>query len=129
MPQNIEFDHPMLEHLEGDAGSVFRKKVTEFADDLLDEAARLEVNYNDRDKKPEITSGFVNDASYYLRRGLAKKKKDWVDISTSIGGPLSALLIGIIYSADNMQNPIFLSFFVILMVVSITCIVLSVFRG
>ncbi len=120
MPLEIATPEAYDDHLNEPAKSQLRAAVEKYANDLLEEAGRLEATVRTTQGNPEITSSIVGDADLYLRRGYRKAKKSGWFTFVQIVQAVSTLVTGLLFNLQAFQTePLYFLLFVIVLAVAI----------
>lgn len=120
-PERVEVEHiqisvsvPLVHQLSSAARIAFQDSMQKFADDLANEAERLEQgNRAGQATEAEFTSSMVYDAYRYVRRGALERKSSklafGVDVAYAIAGPCFGAMTNYFHSA--WQGTVFAGLF------------------
>jgi hypothetical protein len=100
----------------------------EFAEELVEEANRIETGRNTTHGEPEITSSMVHDAELSIRRGLSAPRKSRGSRILRIAGAVLSLFVGIIYNATKLQGAGYMFLFISVVTAAIICVTISTFN-
>ena|SRR5436190_9816114 len=103
----------------------FRASVAKFAEELVEEANRIETGRNTARGEPEVTSSMVHDAELSLRRGFGNPKRSRRIKILQIVGAVLSLLVGIIYNATKLQGAGYMFLFIAVVTGAIICVTIS----
>lgn len=81
------------------ARKVYEERVRKFANDLYDEAGRLEAAQNPASESLEITSTMITDADIQIRRAYRRGRGGAMVLVASVGANAFALLVGVALTA------------------------------
>jgi len=117
-----------LKHLNVQAHERLQGALSQYADDLLAEAGRLEANMNAGSGTPQITSAMVRDAELLLRRGLTRPAQHWSLRLLKIVSTASAVITGLMADKDYLANQTHLVYFVIALTVTVASTVIVLMK-
>lgn len=100
---------------------------SEFVEDLIQEANRLESSKNFTGDDPQITSNMVNDARVLIRRGVHQPKKSKGSKFLRVASAVLSLGVGIIYDSTLLQEALYMLIFIVVLTAAIITVTLSVF--
>lgn len=103
MPIDIKIEDNDLVGFNQQAKDELVNSITEFSDDLITEANRIESQTNSTSQGPEVTSSMVRDAKVLLRHKLGKPQTSTGSIILKILATLFVLLSGIMYQPDKLK--------------------------
>ena|SRR5437867_4383030 len=96
-----------------------------FAEDLVEEANRIETGRNTTQGEPEITSSMVHDAELSIRRGLGVPRKSRGSKILRVVGAVLSLAVGIVYNATKLQGAGYMFLFISVVTAAIICVTIS----
>lgn len=128
MTVELKLPDEIKQYLNIGATDEAKKCLQLYTDDLLNEAGRLEAEYNSTGGDPEITRTNIADADLHLRRRYQHvRKSNWL-IFGKIFSPIGGLVTGLIGSLGNLTDPINFIGFTLFLIVTVTATVLLVVK-
>lgn len=129
MPINIEIEDGKLEGFNEHAQEKLKASIESYSNSLISESNRLEAGFNSASGVPEITSSIVSEANSYLtNRFSSKSRSSWGRKLTKIAATVFALITGLVYESDSMQEPTTLIAFVIVLSLTIILTTINVLK-
>lgn len=119
MPIDINIPDSDVQGFNQQAQSELKKSTTEYIDDLIAEANRIESSRNTTSNGPEITSSIVKDAQVIIRHKISRPKKSWGKILIKILASLFSLISGIMYQQEKLQNSTYLVIYIVIIAIAI----------
>jgi len=102
--------------------------VSRYAVDLIRETNRVESDRNRSGGQPEITQGMVDDADTVMRRGVRSVRTNiWIKVLRIVSA-VAALLVGVMYDQERMQDGLYLLAFVAVIAVTIITVTISTLK-
>jgi len=107
-------------HLNEPAKAELRSAIGNFAEDLLEEAGRLEAAMRTTKGDPEVTSSMVRDADLLVRRGYRKVRKPRWLVLAQIVVIASTFTTGVLLDFQKFQTtPLYLGAFIVSLAVAL----------
>jgi hypothetical protein len=128
MPVQIVANDEATQYLNAPAVAELQLAATQYVQDVLREASRLEAAGKSTKGNPEVTSSMIRDADMLLRRAYTKPKKDPVIISAHLLSTVGGFLVGFFTDAEKLKNPGTFILFVVILAVTITAAVVGVLK-
>lgn len=128
MPIEIKIGDGDMTGFSAPAKEGLRKAVDDYASSLIAEANRIEAGRNTGNGPPEITHGMVNDAVIVQRQGLGSPQKKFSSKVLRAISAILALIVGIMYDAQSLQQEWYLLIFVTLIAGAILTLTISILR-
>jgi hypothetical protein len=91
----IPVNEKLIAHLNAQAAGELARALTSYANDLLQEAGRLEASQRSSSGSPEITSSMLTDANVLLRRGYRRRRRGWDSFAADVLSYFSTLFAGV----------------------------------
>lgn len=98
MNVKFEIQEERVQNLSDNAKYELEKLSKKYAEEILDEASRIEETSRNQDAKPEITTSILKDADYYRKRFCIKRKKSKQIKIIQIINFVSNLISGFLFS-------------------------------
>jgi len=128
MPIDLSIPEDKTKYLSDPAKNEFIKATYEYCDNVLQEAARLEMAIHITDNEPEINATMIHDAVILIRHGIGQvKKKKWYIIVIPIVATLFSFFAGLLADLDAMQDIIF--YLVGFLIVAVIACVATIFAA
>jgi hypothetical protein len=121
----ISVDDKALAGFNDPAKKVLEKAATEFVEDLVKEANRIEATHNPSTGNPQVTSAMVTDAAVLVRRGLAQPKKKLGAKLVRIAAAVLSLAVGFAYDATKLQDKTYMLVFIVVVAFAILAVTIS----
>ena len=123
----IEFEIPneKVAHLNGNGKLALANHCKKVAEDIVDEATRLEISRNESVEK-EITAALIVEAVHITKFTPVKRRTFWLYV-VKVLQFLSLLITGALFDFDKLQNLINFWAFIICLTVAIGTSVYLIF--
>lgn len=121
----IDIDDTTLAGFNDPAKTALAKAATEFLEDLVKEANRIEATHNTSSGNPQVTSSMVSDAGVLIRRGLARPKKKIGAKLVRIIAAVLSMAVGFTYDATKLQDKTYMLVFVVVVALAILAVTIS----
>ena len=128
MSVEIDISEDSLDGFSAQARMRLKEVTVEYANELIEEANRIEAGRNSTSGPPEVTRGMVDDAKILLRRALGAPRRRWGFKTLRIAAAVLSLCVGVFYDKESLQSGSYLLFFVFLVAVAILAVTLSTLR-
>lgn len=99
---NIVIDDTKLEGFTQGAKDEMSKQILTFANEVVEEANRIESNYSENGDEPEIITAYIREAARSRMR--FKNKKSLKNIVVHILSSISILFAGLLYDTDEFKS-------------------------
>jgi hypothetical protein len=124
----IEINDDALKGFNSHSKKELSKAIKSFTDDLIKESNRIESSQKHTSSDPQITSSMVNDATIFIRRGLARPKIRIGTIVLRVFAAVLPLSAGILYDPNKLQNSNYMLFFILIVAAAIVVVTVSTIR-
>ncbi|WMS41500.1 hypothetical protein RDV64_15620 [Acuticoccus sp. MNP-M23] len=128
MTIEISVDNSRLEGFSTPARDGLKKAAESYIDEIIAEASRLEAGRNPSDGPSEITKSMVDDAVIVQRRGLSIPPRDYFKVLLKISSSVLALLVGLTYGEDKLNDSGGVILFAVLLAAAIVATTLSALK-
>jgi len=120
-----------VSHLSKQAKDEFSDSIQTYAEELIEEANRLEASTRVNGGKPEITRAIIKDAELYLKKySLHSKPKSWGYTLLQIFSVLSILFTGGLFNIEKFKtDTVYLVIFLVILTVAIGTNVATIIFG
>lgn len=121
MSITINVSDSKLADLSNPAKEELVSATTRYAEDIIDEANRLEAADRDAYNRPEITRSTIKDAVLYLRKYPKRPRRGPSYIILQIVSAISMLLTGCLFNVDKFKTDTnWLIWFLVILAVALT---------
>ncbi|MEY1236103.1 hypothetical protein AB7102_00860 [Providencia manganoxydans] len=128
MDLRIDIPEKNLDGFTKGAQDSLKKAVLNYSNELIEESNRIEADRNASNKNAEVTGAIVNDAVFYIKRGLTKRKKSRLMIACKITSAIASLFAGALYDPAKFTEGHDIIYFIAAVVIAIISISISVIK-
>lgn len=116
----VKIPDQRLEYLNPAARVTLAGKTSQYAEDVLQEAGRLESAQHSAAGNPEITSTMISDADTYIRRAYVRRRESGLDIWLRVGSYAAAIAASV--AGTELDNTLGQAVFVLSVIIGIVCL-------
>ena len=128
MPVEIEIPESSLTGFTGQAREHLKDTVVTYANDVIEEANRLEAGSNSASGPPEVTRSMVNGAEVLVRHGLGTSRSALKSKILRVVAAVLSLSVGVLYNEESLQDRGYLLLFILLVAAAILTVTVSTLR-
>ena len=104
MELNIEINDDTITQFSDHAEEELKKLLSEYAEKIISESARIEADQRKQDEEPDIGRPVVREATDFINRYKHKSKTKWWVFLSRLISPVSGVFSGALFKLDDFDD-------------------------
>lgn len=129
MDIEFEIQEEKVLNLSNNAKTELEKLSKKYAEDILDEASRIETSRRNPGAESEITATILKEADIFHKRFSIKKPKPWWVKIIQVLGFISTLITGSLLDIEKFKEINHVIWFIIVLFISVSATVYLTFNN
>jgi len=129
MDIKFEIQEEKVQNLSSNARSELESLSKKYAEDILDEASRIEASRRNQGAKSEITATIIKEADIFQKRFSIRKNKPWWIKIIQIVGFVATLITGSLLDTDKFKETNHVIWFIVMLFISVATTVYLTFNN